>query len=172
MTNLRVLLAAATLPFLTTAPAQAEDVYVGLKCGMLTTTDPTGLISQDPNTYTGVVHGGPIAVVNTAGGTVTSVTITCSVQINCAPHGCNVVARRSATCSGNACVLVDTIQYNASPGDSVYLCTEIAWTSTKGGGSVQFDKDDIVPGAQCRLVTTVEDGNVIMHIAEPPNMAA
>ncbi len=139
-------------------PAHAVDDAAGFTCGFTSTNDPTGQIIQDPNTQTGEVDGGPWAVVNETGGTISAVTVTCIFKINYGINdNTNIAASRTATTSGNVGVLLDTITYTALPGDDVYLCTHFHWSGSKGGGWVYIDDDDdATNGVQCALATSVE----------------
>ena len=132
----------------------AEDVYAGFTCGFVSTNDTTGVISQDPNKQTGEVNAGPYVFAHTAGGTIDSVTVTCCIKINTPVYGGGIC--RSATTPGNTGILVDTISYQAAPGDDVYIGTTVSWTSSKGGGTANYDCDETTPGEQACLATSVE----------------
>ena len=151
-----VLFAGVTLPLalVATPPVYAETVYAGFTCGFVSTNDTTGVISQDPNKQTGEVNCGPYAFANTAGGTINSVTITACFKVNDSTHGGGTC--RSATTPGNVGILVDTISYQAAPGDDVYIGTCVSWGDSKGGGSVCYDCDEATAGEQACLANAVE----------------
>ena len=131
-----------------------EDGFTGMTCGFSTSHDDTGVIVQDPTKQTGWVQCGPVAVANTAGGTSTSVTISGCFKVNDDTYGGGVC--RFATVSGNVGVLSDTISFNVAAGDDLYYCTSVSWTSSKGGGSFNYDADESTPGEQCALSTSIE----------------
>ncbi len=157
--NLLCATIAAALAVLVTPSAQAwTDAWAGSACDMASTNDRTGQLIQDPNTWTGEIHGGPVAVVNETGGTIRDVSVTCTVKINYGINDyTNVAASRSSTTSGNVGVLADTITYTALPGDDVYLCTDIHWCGSKGCTWIYLDDDDdATNGVQCALLPSVE----------------
>jgi hypothetical protein len=160
----KALVAAAALAAAIAPAAHAEDLLDGFTCGFVSSTDDTGLVFNDGRQH-GEVDGGPMTVVNSAGGTVSDVTTTCWIQLNNATP-CAVVDRtncaslgqptgvRSSTVTGPVGLLVDTLDYAASLAtDDVYLCTRFSWNSSKGGGTFTWDDDDVTAGDQCGLAT-------------------
>jgi hypothetical protein len=135
--------------------------YTGFTCGFTSDNDDTGVINNDPKKQIGEVDGGPWVVdpdpADPAGNQVTSVTITCTIQVNNPNQGGGGVSRTSTT-SGNVGVLADTISYFAQPTDSIYLCSVISWTSTgKAPETVTSDADnDSSNGYQCDLAISTE----------------
>jgi hypothetical protein len=123
--------------------AHAVDRGAGLSCGLFT----TGRTHQQ-----GIVTGGPFVVANEIGGEVTSVTVTCDVQINVATYG-SPVSSATTTLNGNVGLVESTVSFDADFRDNVWICTTVAWQSAKGGGSVNLDFD-VAPGTQCALGTT------------------
>jgi hypothetical protein len=157
--SVKALAAASALAAAIAPAAHAEDLADGFTCGFVSTTDDTGVVFNDGRQH-GEVDGGPMTIVNSAGGTVSSVTVTCWIQLNNATPDEDLAAGpvgiRSSTLTGNVGLLVDTLDYAAALTDDVYLCTYIHWTSSKGGGWFYFDTDDLTAGVQCGLATSVE----------------
>jgi hypothetical protein len=143
-----------------------EDLLDGFTCGFTSSTDDTGLVFNDGRQH-GEIDGGPMTVVNSAGGTVSDVTTTCWIQLNradpcavvdaanCAALGAPVGARYS-TVTGPTGSLIDTLDYAADHHwDDTYLCTRFTWNSSKGGGSFDWDDDDLTAGVQCALAAEI-----------------
>ncbi len=129
-------LAGVAAAVLAVPPTHAIDTWGGLICGMTT----SNVFSPKPNRQFGEIDGGPWTVINLSGGTVFDVTITCTVQLNDGTHGAGGTAR-GATTDGNVGLLLDTITYQAEPDDTVYLCTQISWNSSKGHVVMDIDGD-------------------------------
>ncbi len=151
----------------TLAPGAAGvDYYQGLTCGLVSAKDPNGELGGDPNRYVGLVTCGPIAFVNESGGYFDSCTITVTLQVNNSVHGGGGASSSRTTTGFFVCnaTLADTLTYSVMEADSLYLCTAISWTGSKGGGRVVFDADELTAGEQCALTTAFEDA----FLLQPP----
>jgi hypothetical protein len=107
------LAAAASFP----APAGATGgPPEGERCGFATATDGTD--PDAPETFHGVLYGGPLRAAGSA------VTITCSVAVNAPRHADPAVATESSDPGPGVAVLAPRrLSYTAEDWDSVYLCT-------------------------------------------------
>jgi hypothetical protein len=127
----RTLFAAAVLlGGLLVPPAHASDQYAGFGCGMT---------AQGDGNFVATVTGGPWTVANDEGGTVSDVTITCTIQVNNPYHGGGGPSVTNTT-SGNVGVVAGTTTFTAGPADSVYMCTMVEWTSPKGHTVLVLDE--------------------------------
>ena len=145
---------AVPLALMAAPQAYAADDWGGFTCGFASTDDPTGVITQDPTKQTGEVNCGPVIVLNSDGGTISSVTVTACFKVNDNTYGGGICV--SNTTSGNVGFLVTTISYHADADDDVYIGTTVSWTSSKGGGTSNYDCDEATAGEQTCIATSTE----------------
>lgn len=120
-------------------PAHASYTGYGVSCG---------LASAGTTTQFGVIAAGPVIMPPITSGTVTSLTVTCRVQVGHADYdgtGPEVMTTFDGYVGGLA---ERTVTYQVPAGAKVYLCMTIAWDGTEGAETANVDYSD-EPGEQC-----------------------
>lgn len=118
--------AAVVLATLAPAPAHADTGLIG---GTLCSFDATSDLTGHPGTESGIVTGGPLALIDRTDPTVVrSAYLTCTIQVGAtgATHaGPDAFAASGPLTPGVVALPPTRVWYYATPFDPVYLCTKV-----------------------------------------------
>lgn len=145
-----VLLAAAVQP--TASSATSSDLFAGRPCAFNGVSDPAG----DGQQWEGTVYGGPYVVLpGDPAAPVTSVTLTCSLQLDSTDYDAPDLATASSTSGGSTVALPPTqVSVVVPSGHVVAICTELTWTTARGTYTA---RKDYYPGGEPQCYGSTSD---------------